>query len=76
MARRVHKALILAFVVGSTLLFQTSCKNSKAVCPGAGQSSAADFNPFNSDGEPKSGRKKKTDNGLINKKQPKKLNKK
>lgn len=55
---------------------QISCKNTKAVCPGAGQSSAADFSPFNKDGEPKSGKKKKEDNGLVQKKQPKKLNKK
>lgn len=76
MRHRLSSILLQSCLLLLISLGQVACKNTGAVCPGTGQSKAADFSPFNDDGEPKSGKKKKGENGLVKKKQPKKLNKK
>ena len=67
------RAILCLVILNVSIL--TSCKSTGAVCPGSGQSKAADFSPFNSDGKPKERKKKKPDNGLQDKKQPSRLNK-
>lgn len=65
-------ALSLLFVAGSF----SSCSKSYP-CPGNGQSSAADLSLFDEDGNPiSSGKKRKKNNGLVNKKAPKKIRRK
>ena len=67
------KIILCLAIIGVSIL--TSCKSTGAVCPGSGQSKAADFSPFTADGKPKERKKKKPDNGLQDKKQPSRLNK-
>ena len=64
--------VILAVLIVSSLL--SGC-NKSYPCPGAGQMSAGDISQFDESGSPKSKRSKRGgDNGLVNKKQPKRLN--
>ena len=58
-----------------------SCKNTTYPCPGSGQVKEMDLSLFDEDGKPFSKKKrkkysKKNDNGLINKPQPEKLQRK
>ena len=54
-----------------------SCNNKSYPCPGLGQSSEADMNMFDEDGKLKDSKnaksKKNRNNGLVNKKTPKKI---
>lgn len=65
-------SVIFVVVITSSLL--TGC-NKSYPCPGAGQMSAGDISQFDENGSPKSKRSKRgVDNGLVKKKQPKRLN--
>jgi hypothetical protein len=54
-----------------------SCNNKSYPCPGLGQSNEADMNMFDEEGklkDPKNAKSKKSkNNGLVNKKTPKKI---
>lgn len=75
MAKSVLKGRVILFGILFGVIVFSSCKSTGAVCPGSGQSKAADFSPFNSNGTPKGRKDKKADNGIVQKKQPKRLNK-
>lgn len=66
---------LVLVVFGS--VFLTSCASTSYPCPGNGQMSAADLSQFDANGEPIDKKKKKNkNNGLVGKKQPKRLKRK
>lgn len=72
------KTFILLLLV---CCFTYACKNTTYPCPGSGQYKETDLSLFDEDGKPLSKNKrkkytKKNENGLINKAQPSKLQRK
>jgi hypothetical protein len=65
----------LFFTILSGLFVLSSC-NRKGVCPGTGQVSESQVSPFDPNGDPKKRRGKYDSNGLIQKKENKRLHKK
>ena len=52
-----------------------SCNRKGAICPGSGRTSPGDLSPFNSDGTPKKKGGRHGSNGLVQKKDHKRLHK-
>lgn len=73
MAKMRNLTLFIFF--SSILIFGTSCSKSYP-CPGNGTMKAADLSLFDEDGNPKSSKgKKRSTNGLVGKKEPKRIHK-
>jgi hypothetical protein len=72
----IRKALILSIL--AFVFITTGCHKNDYPCPGLGQSNEADMSLFDENGKLKdkksSNRRISKDNGLVQKKKPKKLN--
>jgi len=73
----IKKALIIC-IAAFSLILSNGCHKRDYPCPGLGQSNEADMSLFDENGKLKdkksNGRRVSKDNGLIQKKKPKKLN--
>jgi len=71
----LHVYILIAGLLGAMAI--GGCHKKDYPCPGLGQTSEADMNLFDEDGQLKETKKQKKtkdkSNGLVNKKQPKKL---
>jgi hypothetical protein len=73
----IKKALIIS-IAAFTFILSNGCHKRDYPCPGLGQSNEADMSLFDEDGKLKDNKKNSRhriskDNGLVNKKKPKKL---
>lgn len=76
MCYRLQSILVQGLLLIMISLGQVACKNTGAVCPDTRKSKPIELSPSNDASTSKSSRKKKPGNGLVQKKQPKRLNKK
>lgn len=73
----ILKNLTYITLLFSFLLVIPSCASKSYPCPGNGTMKSADLSLFDEDGNPKSDRnKKKKGNGLVGKKEPKRIHQK
>lgn len=76
MRHRLSSILLQSCLLVIISLGQIACKNTGAVCPNSRKSKPIELSPSNDATNSTSSKKKKPGNGLVQKKQPKRLNKK